>query len=205
MSMTVQTLTPITAAEQTCIVRCASCNAPLDDRTARATCPNCGGLLAVEHTLALPKRDAEPPHTSSERLVQPAVMERGRKVYDKQCAMCHGGEGKGYPPMYPPLAGNQSITMATPVNPLRMVLNGGYPPGTRKNPRPHGMPPFSHILNDEEAAAVVTYIRTAWGNTGTPVTPSGCPVSPRRPRRRSAMSLRRCWEMSMRAPLRRSR
>jgi mono/diheme cytochrome c family protein len=34
------------------------------------------------------------------------------------------------------------------------------------------MPPFSHILNDEEAAAVVTYIRVAWNNTGTPVTPA---------------------------------
>jgi mono/diheme cytochrome c family protein len=51
--------------------------------------------------------------------------------------------------------------MASPVNSIRMVLNGGYPPGTKKNPRPHGMPPFSHILNDEEAAAVVTYIRVA--------------------------------------------
>ena len=39
----------------------------------------------------------------------------------------------------------------------------------RKNPRPHGMPPFSHILNDDEVAAVVTYIRVAWENSGTPV------------------------------------
>ena len=99
-------------------------------------------------------------------------MELGRKVYDKQCAMCHGDEGKGFPPSYPPLAGNQSITMSSPVNPIRMVLNGGYPPGTKKNPRPHGMPPFSHILNDDEVAAVVTYIRVAWGNSGTPVTPA---------------------------------
>jgi mono/diheme cytochrome c family protein len=70
------------------------------------------------------------------------------------------------------LAGNQSITMASPVNSIRMVLNGGYSPGTRKNPRPYGMPPFSHILNDSEAAAAVTYIRVAWGNNGTPVTPA---------------------------------
>ena len=56
--------------------------------------------------------------------------------------MCHGDEGKGQPPAYPPLAGNQSITMSSPVNSIRMVLNGGYPPGTRKNPRPYGMPPF---------------------------------------------------------------
>jgi mono/diheme cytochrome c family protein len=120
---------------------------------------------------ALPQRDAEPPPSSQARLVNPAVMELGRKVYVKQCAMCHGEEGKGHPPAFPPLAGNQSITMASPVNSIRMVLNGGYPPGTRKNPRPHGMPPFSHILSDDEVAAVVTYIRVAWDNRGTPVAP----------------------------------
>jgi len=120
---------------------------------------------------ALPQRDSEPAPTSQARLVSPEVMEVGRKVYTAQCVMCHGDEGKGFPPSYPPLANNQSITMSSPVNPIRMVLNGGYPPGTKKNPRPHGMPPFSHILNDEEAAAVVTYIRVAWGNNGTPVTP----------------------------------
>ena len=121
---------------------------------------------------ALPQRDSEPPPTSQARLVNPAVMELGRKVYAKQCAVCHGDEGKGYPPAFPPLAGNQSITMSSPVNSIRMVLNGGYSPGTRKNPRPYGMPPFSHILNDDEASAVVTYIRVAWDNSGTPVTPA---------------------------------
>ncbi|MEO6364401.1 MAG: cytochrome c [Caldimonas sp.] len=121
---------------------------------------------------ALPQRDSESPPTSQARLVDPAVMETGRKVYDMQCALCHGAEGKGQPPEYPPLAGNRSITMASPVNPIRMVLNGGYPPGTRKNPRPHGMPPYSHILNDDEVAAVVTYIRVAWANSGTPVAPA---------------------------------
>jgi mono/diheme cytochrome c family protein len=119
---------------------------------------------------ALPQRESEPPPTSQARLVAPAVMELGRKVYEKQCAVCHGDEGKGHPPAYPPLAGNQSITMSSPVNSIRMVLNGGYAPGTRKNPRPYGMPPFSHILDDEEVSAVVTYIRVAWGNGGTPVT-----------------------------------
>ena len=119
---------------------------------------------------ALPQRDSEPLPTSQARLVNPAVMELGRKVYAKQCAICHGDEGKGQTPAYPPLAGNQSITMSSPVNAIRMVLNGGYPPGTRKNPRPHGMPPFSHILNDDEVSSVVTYVRVAWENSGTPVT-----------------------------------
>jgi mono/diheme cytochrome c family protein len=118
---------------------------------------------------ALPQRQAEAPPTAQARLVDPGVMELGRRVYEKQCAVCHGDEGKGKPPAYPPLAGNPSITMSSPVNPIRMVLNGGYPPGTRKNPRPHGMPPFSHILADNDVAAVITYIRVAWGNNGTPV------------------------------------
>ena len=118
----------------------------------------------------LPQRDSEPPPIAQARLVMPSVMESGRRIYGKQCAMCHGNEGKGQPPSYPPLAANQSITMASPVNSIRMVLNGGYPPGTRKNPRPHGMPPFSHLLNDSEVSAVITYIRTAWENAGTPVT-----------------------------------
>ena len=129
-------------------------------------------LAMAVYLKALPQRDSEPPPTSQARLVNPAVMELGRKVYANQCAMCHGDEGKGYPPAYPPLAGNQSITMSSPVNSIRMVLNGGYPPGTRKNPRPHGMPPFSHILSDDEVSAVVTYIRVAWENSGTPVTPA---------------------------------
>lgn len=126
----------------------------------------------AEYLKALPTRDSEPPPTSQARLVDPGVMELGRTTYAKQCAVCHGDAGKGQPPEFPPLAGNQSITMSSPVNSIRMVLNGGYAPGTRKNPRPHGMPPFSHILDDKEVAAVVTYIRVAWENSGTPVAPS---------------------------------
>ena len=120
---------------------------------------------------ALPQKDSAAAPTSQARTVAPEVMELGRTVYANHCAMCHGEAGNGQPPSFPILAGNRSITMDTPVNPIRMVLNGGYPPGTRKNPRPHGMPPFSHILNDDEVAAVVTYIRVAWGNSGTPVKP----------------------------------
>ncbi len=127
----------------------------------------------VVYLKTLPPRDSEALPTSSARMVDPlAVMETGRQTYEKQCAMCHGKEGLGFPPMYPPLAKNQSITMSSPVNSIRMVLNGGYAPGTRKNPRPYGMPPFAHLMNDATVAAVVTYIRVAWENTGTPVKPA---------------------------------
>ncbi|MBV8472417.1 MAG: cytochrome c [Hyphomicrobiales bacterium] len=97
------------------------------------------------------------------------LVDLGKTVYNDQCAVCHGAEGLGKPPDFPPLANNQSIQMESAVNPIRMVLNGGYPPGTSGNPRPYGMPPFGQSLSDDEVAAVVTYIRTAWGNRGTPV------------------------------------
>ncbi|WP_244132340.1 cytochrome c [Burkholderia lata] len=93
----------------------------------------------------------------------------GRKIYDAQCAICHAADGRGKPPHFPPLAGNQSIQMTSSVNPIRMVLNGGYAPGTRRNPMPYGMPPFAQLLSDEEVAAVVTFVRTTWGNHGKPV------------------------------------
>ncbi|HEY0146253.1 MAG TPA: cytochrome c [Methylovirgula sp.] len=97
------------------------------------------------------------------------LMSLGKTVYDSRCASCHGAEGAGKPPNYPPLAGNQSIEMESAVNPIRMVLNGGFPPGTRGNPLPYGMPPFAQILSDDEVAAVVTYIRQSWGNSGSAV------------------------------------
>ena len=93
----------------------------------------------------------------------------GRTVYEAHCANCHEKDGRGMPPQYPPLADNQSIQMESAVNPIRMVLAGGIPPATAGNPKPYGMPPFAQALSDDEVAAVVSYIRTAWGNHGTPV------------------------------------
>jgi mono/diheme cytochrome c family protein len=99
-----------------------------------------------------------------------SVFALGKQIYADKCALCHGANGEGQLPHYPPLAGNQSIEMDSAVNPIRIVLNGGFPPGTMRNPQPYGMPPFGQELNDTEAAAVVTFIRTAWGNHGLPVT-----------------------------------
>ena len=97
------------------------------------------------------------------------LLTLGKSIYDRDCASCHGAQGLGKVPHYPPLAGNQSIQMSSAVNAIRMVLNGGFPPSTGGNPTPYGMPPFAQSLSDDEVAAVVTYIRTAWGNRGAAV------------------------------------
>jgi mono/diheme cytochrome c family protein len=69
----------------------------------------------------------------------------GKTVYDARCGSCHGARGEGKPPHQPPLANNQSIEMESAVNPIRMVLNGGYPPGTKGNPKPYGMPATASV------------------------------------------------------------
>lgn len=101
-----------------------------------------------------------------------AILKLGAKLYDKHCAECHKVDGQGVPPAYPPLAGNRSLIAQSALNPIRIVLNGGFPPSTEGNPRPYGMPPFAADLNDSEVAAVVSYIRNSWGNGGDLVSPA---------------------------------
>ena len=108
--------------------------------------------------------------TTAQQAESSLLLTLGKAVYGTHCASCHGAQGQGQPPDYPSLAQNQSIEMPSAVNAIRMVLNGGYPPGTEGNPRPYGMPPFAQTLSDDEVAAVVSYIRTAWGNSGAAVT-----------------------------------
>ena len=101
----------------------------------------------------------------------PAAMELGSKLYLQQCAQCHQPDGKGSGSAWPALAGNPTVTAPSAVNAIRMVLDGGYAPATAANPRPHGMPPFGQVLNDNDIAMLVSYIRGSWGNQAGGVTP----------------------------------
>ena len=101
-----------------------------------------------------------------------ASYEAGAKLYDSHCKSCHGANGLGAPPAYPPLANNQATSMEFAANPIRMILFGGFPPSTHGNPRPYGMPPFAQAMTDQDVADVVTYIRQSWGNRGAAVNPT---------------------------------
>lgn len=113
---------------------------------------------------------------TSAALVKPAatgntaVAQAGGKLYEQHCAQCHGDQGRGIAGAYPPLAGNRAVTMDSTANLVQVVLNGGYAPATAGNPRPFGMPPFVLVLDDTELAALLTYLRSAWGNQASAVT-----------------------------------
>ncbi|MDO8771827.1 MAG: c-type cytochrome [Burkholderiaceae bacterium] len=106
-----------------------------------------------------PKTEAAP---------KPLLFARGAELFTQHCATCHGDQGQGMKVegnvALPALAGNRAVTMSSSANLVRMILAGGYAPSTPGNPRPFGMPPFVHVLNDTDIAAVTTYIRNAWGN-----------------------------------------
>ncbi|RZI79657.1 MAG: c-type cytochrome, partial [Rubrivivax sp.] len=108
---------------------------------------------------------SEPPATP------PSPDSHGAKLYEQHCAQCHGQQGEGRGHAYPALAGNRAVTMASPANLVRVVLAGGFPPATAGNPRPYGMPPFAMVFSNDDTAAVLTYIRQAWGNQGATVVP----------------------------------
>ncbi|MDN5923776.1 MAG: cytochrome c [Xanthomonadales bacterium] len=117
-------------------------------------------------TTAAPPAVIEPPPQQIENL-----RSEGQALYKKYCRGCHQDDGRGVDAIYPALADNASVTAARAINPIRMVLLGGFAPPTAANPRPYSMPAFSHKLSDREVAAIITYIRSAWSNDAAAVSP----------------------------------
>jgi mono/diheme cytochrome c family protein len=95
----------------------------------------------------------------------------GAKIYEQHCEQCHQAQGQGVTHAYPALAQNRAILLSDPTNLVQAVLYGGYPAATTHNPRPFGMPPFVLTLEDQEIAAVLTHLRSQWGNQAAEVTP----------------------------------
>ncbi|WP_052726391.1 c-type cytochrome [Devosia epidermidihirudinis] len=82
------------------------------------------------------------------------TQQTGEGIYKAVCASCHmpKGEGAVGAGKYPALAGNE--TLEFPEYPIYMVTMGGG-----------AMPALGTVLNDDQIAAVVNYIRTSFGNT----------------------------------------
>jgi mono/diheme cytochrome c family protein len=97
---------------------------------------------------------------------------RGRKIYDQNCALCHQPTGMGVDAEgKPPLAGSDWVLEEGPNRIIRIVLNGLQGPVTVSG-KQYGqlaMTPFRDVMSDADIAAVLTYIRSTWGNKAPPV------------------------------------
>ncbi|MBO1358410.1 cytochrome c [Acetobacter sacchari] len=88
----------------------------------------------------------------------------GADIYLNQCAICHRNDGGGVARMFPPLAGNPVVVTDNPTSLAHVVVSGGVLPPTNWAPSAVAMPGYQKILNDQQIADVVNFIRGAWGN-----------------------------------------
>jgi mono/diheme cytochrome c family protein len=101
-----------------------------------------------------------------------AVMKQGEALYQGAgaCFTCHMPDGNGQPKAVPPLAGSDWLK-DNPDRTIAMLLRGLAGP-IKVNGEKYfsAMPPQIH-LNDEQLAAIITYVNNTWGNKGAVVTP----------------------------------
>ncbi len=99
------------------------------------------------------------------------LYDLGKEVYAREahCATCHQADGKGIDGIYPGLVKSEWLA-GDPHRAIKIVLRGLYGPmefqGQTYGPE-KGTPPmtgFAALLNDEEAAAVLTYVNQSFGN-----------------------------------------
>jgi len=97
--------------------------------------------------------------------------DRGKKIFAANCQTCHQANGLGVPGQYPPLAGSEFTTGGSK-RPAMIVLKGLQGPVTVKGQKFGSavMQPWDKTLTDQKIADVLTYERSEWGNSASPVT-----------------------------------
>ena len=89
-----------------------------------------------------------------------AAQTDGAALFAQNCSACHQASGRGIPGAFPALAGD-SYVKGDPHPLVKTLLNGRG-----------GMPRFGDQLTDAQIAAVLTYVRGAWGNAAPPLKPA---------------------------------
>ena len=116
----------------------------------------------------LPGQTASPPPAVS---ASDPRMIAGGAIYADECTACHGLDGKGVPYLFPSLAGSPNVRSSDPASLIRVVIEGARSVATAGEPTGPGMPSFAWKLSDDQAAAVLTYVRNSWGASAPAVDP----------------------------------
>jgi mono/diheme cytochrome c family protein len=95
----------------------------------------------------------------------------GAQIYGAQCVACHQATGAGLPGVFPPLAASEWVTGKDSLA-ANIVLHGITGKLTVKGSAYNGqMPAFKDKLSDAEVAAVLSHIRSQFGNSAPKVSP----------------------------------
>ncbi|MCE4553907.1 c-type cytochrome [Roseateles cellulosilyticus] len=95
----------------------------------------------------------------------------GAALFSSLCAACHQATGQGLPGVFPPLAGSEWVQGRDSTTAAILLHGISGPLTVRGNTYNGAMPAFGGQLSDEQIAAVLTHVRSQWGNTAAPVTP----------------------------------
>jgi mono/diheme cytochrome c family protein len=107
--------------------------------------------------------DSPPPPAPLPAPDSAAANAAGRGTYVALCAGCHGLEGKGVPNTIVALSGNSTLRQSDPRNLIVATLDGIGAENFPHRASLQAMPGFADKLSDEQAAALVNYLRTTWG------------------------------------------
>jgi mono/diheme cytochrome c family protein len=105
----------------------------------------------------------EPARAAPAATVSAEILEQGRLAY-AICGACHQADGSGFKALAPALRGAPRV-IGPPEVLIDIVLNG-----RDEDPAYPSMPPLAG-MPDDQIAAILTYIRQAWGHAAAPVTP----------------------------------
>lgn len=97
----------------------------------------------------------------------PLAHTPGAKAYRNNCLACHQAQGQGVPSVQPPLA-LTPVPNGDVATLLGWVMYGDRPTALPKGQYSGVMPQFSY-LSDDELAALLTYVRSSFGNHASAV------------------------------------
>lgn len=104
------------------------------------------------------------------------LFELGAEVYRREahCITCHQADGQGLPAAQFPSIAKSNWVNGDPRRLIRIVLHGLMGPIEVNGTKYPGQVPMTAFkgLSDREVAGVVTYVRNAFGNQGSAVTPA---------------------------------
>jgi len=93
--------------------------------------------------------------------------DRGAALYAQNCVPCHHENGEGVPKVFPSLSGSPAV-LGDPTELAQWVLSQKRPASIPAGRYPTQMLLFGW-MNNEDAAALLTYIRSHFGNSAPPV------------------------------------
>lgn len=81
----------------------------------------------------------------------------GKALFAANCSACHQAQGEGIEGAFPALAKNKFV-VGDPKLVASTVLNGRG-----------GMPAFRDSLQDDQLSAILSFVRSSWGNKAPPI------------------------------------